>query len=675
VAQTALSVGTKDSAIGRDGWLGTSYQPVDLPGVVAVGGWAVIGFVLLGAAFYTFYKAHLPEVANRALFCALLLIPLVLIGVVLGTSGSDGLAEAGWGLQFLGLIGAVYSVIVYRVLDIRRTVRHAAATGILTLVTALALFGALVAARQVEAGGNALILAALAAGVAVAYLPLRRLAQAIANRLVGTSAERSSQPLRRFSEDIAGVVELDALVDVTMRTLGQVLRVRRGGLILVSEQAEGVLRVEPFPRGLGEIPDAKGQIAASSPVGKHLLKSRAPLLQYDLDFGRAYAEATPDERRFFEQMRMSAYAPVRVQDRLVGILCCGAKVSDDPFTDHDLELLMTVANQAGVALRNARLVGDLRRREAEQAALNRALSGAKEQLEKLDGVKSDFITIASHELRTPLAQIRGYTDIMEAMNEQEMLDQDQISGMTASLRKASDRLEELIGAMLDVSQLDVNAMDLRFAPTGIENVVRMAIEPLTEAIQSRKLMLSARGLRSLPPLQADMQRLVQAFRNVVLNAIKYTPDGGRINITGRMEGEMIVVAIQDSGIGIDPANLELIFRKFYRAQDPNLHSTGTTKFIGAGPGLGLTIARGVVEGHGGRIWVESEGHDPERCPGSTFYIALPLTPPSSARRVLPFDMGERRAPWEERVPGDDARDEPAADPSPTIPRPTGWAAN
>jgi len=130
---------------------------------------------------------------------------------------------------------------------------------------------------------------------------------------------------------------------------------------------------------------------------------------------------------------------------------------------------------------------------------------------------------------------------------------------------------------------------------------------------------------------------VQAFRNVVVNAVKYTPDGGRIEITGCRQDGDILIAIQDNGIGIDPANRDLIFEKFFRAQDPNLHSTGATKFMGAGPGLGLTIAKGVVEGHGGRIWVSSAGNDPATMPGSTFYILLPLTPPDGATRVLPFE--------------------------------------
>lgn len=275
----------------------------------------------------------------------------------------------------------------------------------------------------------------------------------------------------------------------------------------------------------------------------------------------------------------------------------------------------------------AQLVSDLQRLNAE--------------MQRLDSVKTDFVTIASHELRTPLAQIRGYTDILEAVVESDSIDQMSVAGMVANLRKASERMEELISAMLDVSVIDVNAMDLRFAQTTISIVIRTAIEPLQDAMRQRKIYLRADGLKDLPAIQADMQRLVQAFRNVIVNAIKFTPDGGRIEITGATNPTPsnepgILVIITDTGVGIQRENLELIFRKFYRGHDPSLHSTGAYKFMGAGPGLGLTIAKGVVEGHGGKIWAESSGHDPIRCPGSSFFIALPIAPPAGARRVLQF---------------------------------------
>src|SRR5207237_455051 len=139
------------------------------------------------------------------------------------------------------------------------------------------------------------------------------------------------------------------------------------------------------------------------------------------------------------------------------------KNNDNPFYPQDLELLATIANQTGVALRNSRLVADLRKASDEMQTLNKDMASTKERVEQLDAVKTDFVTIASHELRTPLAQIRGYTDIIDALSDQQMLDPDQISGLTNNLRKATDRMERLIGDMLDVSQLGLDAMDLRFA--------------------------------------------------------------------------------------------------------------------------------------------------------------------------------------------------------------------
>ena len=345
-------------------------------------------------------------------------------------------------------------------------------------------------------------------------------------------------------------------------------------------------------------------------------------------------------------MRMAVYAPIVIHDEMTGILVAGPRSNDAPFSEGDLEVLSALANQTGIALRNARLVDDLRKREQELGKSNKDLESAKRRLEAMDAVKTDFITIASHELRTPLAQIRGHSDIIGALGEQGALTPDHLSSLTGNLRKATDRLETLIGDMLDVSRLDLSSLDLRFTQTSIENVVRLAIEPLQDDIRTRKQSLTAKGLRNLPQLEADTKRLVQAIRNLVLNAVKYTPDGGRIAIHGELLNnaqtgkDEIQLKVTDSGIGVDKKNHEAIFEKFFRVGDPGLHSTGTTKFMGAGPGLGLTIARGVVEGHGGRIWIESDGNDSEKLPGSTFYVLLPLKPPEGSRRVMSFGSSD-----------------------------------
>jgi signal transduction histidine kinase len=152
-------------------------------------------------------------------------------------------------------------------------------------------------------------------------------------------------------------------------------------------------------------------------------------------------------------------------------------------------------------------------------------------------------------------------------------------------------------------------------------------------------------LDDLPSIQGDLKRLVQAFKNVIGNSIKYTPDGGSIRIWGRRLQEegtngvmqnYVEVIVADTGIGIDRDDLELIFEKFYRVDSPDLHSTGSTKFKGAGPGLGLPIARGVIMAHGGKIWVESPGHDETRFPGSAFHILLPVVPSTGLPQPTTF---------------------------------------
>jgi signal transduction histidine kinase len=633
--------------VGNADWLITAFSPPNPFSLATLGGLALTSMILLGITFYAFYAAPLPEVANRALYWVID-IAVILLGIVLVISGTQTLAMLGLLTLLIGITGALYAEVSYQVFDLRSGFTLAIGTAFLVAITTLLVFVALYVTNtlnlQNDLEGN-LLMATIALVVSLIYVPVRRIIQLITNPVMRGYFADPAAATRKYSQQVSKAFELDQLIRMATDTLNDVLKVRRSGMMLVNDTGhpDNVELLVMIGGGFSEVKDKKGYVSRSSPIYQQLTAG-IPLSQFDLDFSPKYKSVPEGERQFFSGLSMSAFAPVIVENALIGIVACGPKLNDAPFYPRDLELLVTLANQTGVALRNARLVADLRHMNNTMTRLNQGLESTKDQMEKLDSVKTDFVTIASHELRTPLAQMRGYTDIIDALNEQGMLDQDQTKGMVANLRKSTERMEELISAMLDVSQLDVNAMDLRFAQTSPESVVRLAIEPLTDAIKQRKLTLSARGLRGLPTIEADMQRLVQAFRNIVLNAIKFTPDGGRIEITASLQPsengdgkDHILVAISDTGVGIDKENLELIFEKFFRAYDPGLHSTGTYKFLGAGPGLGLTIAKGVIEGHGGRIWAESPGHNMETNPGTTFYVLLPISPPENARRVMPFE--------------------------------------
>lgn len=641
--------------LGQPDWLVRAFSPFHGHSLVLIVGYLIAGTLLNALLLQGFYIAPLPEVANRALYWVLI-VTVLFVGLLLLTAGTPLLIEGGALTALAGVIGVIYALRSWRVFNIRSSFTLAARglvmIGLMALLTGLGMVIYTVG-NYTTNGERWLAIISLALLASVLYVPLRSLVARGLDWLVARTATDPGLATRLYSQQVSKALELDQLLKVATETLKEVLKVRSSALLLVSETDRSDQQVE-LRLMAGDLPDdLKGQrafIGQESAIYQRLASDQAPLTQFDINYAPHYAAIPAAERAFFNRLRMNAYAPVIVDNALIGVLACGAKRDDSPFYSTDLDVLTTLANQTGVALRNARLVADLRHLNTAMGRLNKGLEEARNQVQRLDSVKTDFVTIASHELRTPLAQVRGYTDILDAVNQQGMLDPDQTTTMVSNLRKATERMEELIAAMLDVSQLDVKAMDLRFASTTPEAVMRLASEPLLDVVKQRKQTLSARGLKALPPIQADMQRLVQALRNVVVNAIKFTPDGGRIEITGSLqpaksldERDQVLIVVADTGVGILPENRELIFRKFFRAYDPGLHSTGTYKFMGAGPGLGLTIARGIIEGHGGKIWAESPGHDMEKFPGATFYIQLPVSPPEGATRVKPFETGDVRS--------------------------------
>jgi signal transduction histidine kinase len=258
------------------------------------------------------------------------------------------------------------------------------------------------------------------------------------------------------------------------------------------------------------------------------------------------------------------------------------------------------------------------------AYISNQLQQAQANLERLDRSKSDFIAVAAHELKTPLTLIEGYAAMLRDSRDPKTaspMDMELLVGINGGTR----RLKNIIEDMIDVSLIDNNLLQLNFQPVWINRLLSV-LKIETEATMSERCQVFE--IFEFPGNNemtfADPERLMQVFRNVLVNAIKYTPDGGRISITGRKLPGFTEIIIRDTGIGIDPEDQSIIFEKFTRLGNSALHSSGRTKFKGGGPGLGLHIAKGVVEAHGGAIWVESPGYDEDKHPGSTFHILLPM---------------------------------------------------
>lgn len=252
------------------------------------------------------------------------------------------------------------------------------------------------------------------------------------------------------------------------------------------------------------------------------------------------------------------------------------------------------------------------------------LEKVSSDLSRLDRSKSDFISVAAHELKTPLTLIEGYSSMLEDLLQKS--DQGpQAAMLMDGIHKGIFRLGVMINDMIDISMIDNQMLSLKYQPTWLNRLFKGLVVDLREFIEDRQQVLEVEDFPGAEEMIfADSERLEQALRNVLTNAIKYTPDGGKILVTGRMLSGFIEIRVEDTGIGIAPEDQMLIFEKFSSLGDVKLHSSSKINFKGGGPGLGLPIAKGILEAHGGSIWVESEGYDEEAFPGSIFHILLPM---------------------------------------------------
>lgn len=601
------------------GWL-------PLPPALATVYYAVLWALALGGAILSLLLAYRRQTSplhrNRYHYWVVVLALLVAaegVSLVSGFAAHVVASLLGW--MAAGL--ATYVILQVHPPELTTLVRRVVRFSVLTVALSLIFFGLLMTVQTVRwptlTDRESIALTAVIALAMAVFLPgLLSLAGSALNRLIFGTDYNEQEVVRHYSQSVSNILDVDRLAAVAFDVINQVFRIERGALLLVQYTGGGYSTILPV-RGLGGIPTQLVEVETHGTLLNRFGQG-TPVTQYDIDMLPAFRNIREVEQEWLSNFRMELYVPIRSQDTVFGLLALGPKRSGEPFRREDMNLLGTLADQTVVALRNARMVQELRRRNLD-------ISRLSTELESMNRTKNDFISITSHELRTPLAQVTGYSQILA----EELNSDSPLQVFVDGLVKGGDRLTEIVNVMLDVSRLDVGAMTLHRARLEIKDIIQRAAEEWTTALEERGHTLIIARLESLPALEGDKGRLQQAFSQLINNAIKYTPDGGRIEITGeahaRSNGLFVEVVVKDNGIGIDPDDQVRIFDKFYRTGDLMKHSTGKTKFKGAGPGLGLSLVKGIVDAHSGRIWVESPGHDEETCPGSSFHVLLPLRPP------------------------------------------------
>lgn len=468
---------------------------------------------------------------------------------------------------------------------------------------------------------------------------LRSLADQVTIAIRNASLYQAEQSRRHFAERLYNIsralsstIKLSEVLDLILQQLDQIVRSERSSLMFVEKDSLKMVAVRGFPRDF-DFSSTRVQIKEND-VFEEIYRTQQPLAITDVAL-RPDWQQLPDLPLAHSWLGM----PLILYNEVFGMLSL-TREKVEPFTLHEQTLTQAFAGQCALALENARLYENLAtfNQQLEQMVQQRTeeLRQAYVQLERLDSTKSKFIAVTSHELRTPLTVLRGYTQML--MQNQVIRNDSGLAPLVDGIQNGATRMHDIVNSMLDIAKIDSEALQLSTTPLSMVGLIKNVTTGYESILKERNLALSFEGLGDLPAIEGDSEALQKVFSQLLSNAIKYTPDGGRITISGRKldanEKDLpdggVEIVVKDTGIGIDPSLKELIFTKFFQSGEVSLHSTGKTKYKGGGPGLGLPIARGIVEAHHGRLWLESPGFDEISLPGSEFHVVLPARQKASA---------------------------------------------
>lgn len=335
--------------------------------------------------------------------------------------------------------------------------------------------------------------------------------------------------------------------------------------------------------------------------------------------GNTYSSANcPDQRResimrIFDTGHF-IISPILTQNGIIGVVFVGNLSNVSPVTEGDEELISILASQIGQSLENARLFEEVYRSsqalESKVQERTKQLQEALKEVQEISKTKSDFISAVSHELRTPLTSIKGYAAILMDGKLGEI--PEKVRQRLGKINTHSDNLVGLINNLLDISRIESGRVEMNFGKCELTKVVDNVQDLLTPQMRDKSIEFKNEVDPKIPTMQLDHSQIERVFINLVGNAIKFTPEKGLISVKATIENDLVTCSVTDTGIGIPEEDIKRLFDEFYRVDNEiNMNVKGT--------GLGLPLAKKIVEAHDGRMWVTSIVKQ-----GTTFHFTLPV---------------------------------------------------
>jgi signal transduction histidine kinase len=434
----------------------------------------------------------------------------------------------------------------------------------------------------------------------------------LANKYFFSSLYDSREVIAELSEKLRSTLDASRIYDYISETLEHAFHSKAVGILIFNEKKKEyqVRHNHGF-----ELNGQKGFIGEKKLYQLFIGQNKSIVVEEvkrgDVPIGSAGKKTI----KLLEDLKVEILTPLNIKDRTVGLIALGQKESNDMYNDEDLQVLEVVGAQAAIAIENAILYEDQKRfnikleKEVEKATHD--LKKANEQLIKLDQAKSDFISIASHQLRTPLTVVKGYISMILERNFGDITPK--LEDPLDKIYESNDRLIKLVENLLNISRIESGRLQFEAKKMHLEDLATSVVDELSSYAAKKKIKLTLKKpKKALPEVKIDEEKIRQVVMNLIDNAIKYTKQGS-VTVEVSKREDNIRFCVIDSGMGIDPKDQVNLFKKFHRGE-------GTVLVHTEGTGLGLYVARNMLDMHKGKIWAESKGVGK----GSKFCFEIPI---------------------------------------------------